>query len=102
MSAQIIGYARVSTDEQDVATPRKALTGLGVLEGLINGDHGVTGRNKERPGLNEALAAVRAGGTPVFTKPDRFVRPCPMLENIFEVMRRVSQEFRLATGNMRI
>ena len=74
--------------------------GLGSPEGLINGDHGVTGRNNERPGPNEALAAGRAGGTMVGTKPDRFARPYPMLENIIEDMTRVSQEFRRPTGTI--
>ncbi|MFF2244416.1 hypothetical protein ACFVTM_09590 [Arthrobacter sp. NPDC058130] len=45
MSAQIIGCARVSTNEQDLATQLNPLTGLGVPEGLTNVDHGVTGRN---------------------------------------------------------
>jgi hypothetical protein len=75
--AQISGYARVCTNEQDLATPRKALTGLGDRRGLINGDRGVTGRNKQRPGLNEALAAVRAAGALVVTKLDGFYWPLP-------------------------
>ncbi|MFF2244415.1 recombinase family protein [Arthrobacter sp. NPDC058130] len=45
--------------------------------------------------MNEALAAVRAGGTLVVTKLDRFARPYPMLMKIIEVMTRLSQEFRL-------
>jgi hypothetical protein len=67
-------------------------------EGLINGDHGVTGRNNERPGPNEALAAGRAGIAPVVTKPDRFARPYPMRKNIIKNMATVSQKFRLPTG----
>jgi len=31
-------------------------------------DHGLTGTNRERPGLREALAACRAGDTLVVTK----------------------------------
>ena len=44
------------------------------------------------------VAGIRAGGTPVVTKPDRFARPSPMFENIIEDMTRLSQEFRLLTG----
>ena len=42
--------------------------------GLIYVDHGLTGRNKERPGRRDALAAVRAGDTLVLTKLDGFAR----------------------------
>ena len=37
-------------------------------------DHGLTGTNRERPGLREALAACRAGDTLVVTKLDRLAR----------------------------
>lgn len=39
--------------------------------------HGLTGANLERPGLREALAACRAGGTLVVTKLDRLARSLP-------------------------
>lgn len=94
LPAQISGYARVSTNQQDLTTQRKALTSLGVLEGLINGDHGVTGE-RERPGLNEALAAVRAGGTLIVTKLDRFARPLPDAREHHR-----GQEFRPPTGTI--
>lgn len=45
-SAQIIGYARISTNEHDLTAQRKELTGPGVPEGLVYVDHGLTGRNK--------------------------------------------------------
>ena len=54
-------------------------------------------KEQERPGLNEALAAVRAGGTLVLTKLHRLAPPHPMLENIIEVMT-TSQVFRLPAG----
>lgn len=41
--------------------------------------------------MNEALAAVRAGRNRVATKLHRFARPCPVLENINEVMTTVSR-----------
>ena len=46
----------------------------------------------------KAVAAVRAGGTPVVTNPIGSPCPYPMLENITEDMTRVSQAFRLPTG----
>lgn len=45
-------------------------------------DHGFTGRNKERPGLNEALAAVRDGDTFVVSKLDRLARSVPDARSI--------------------
>ena len=41
---------------------------------------------RERPGLNEALAAVRAGGTLVVTKLYRFARPLPDVRDIIADM----------------
>jgi len=64
----MIGYARVSTDEQDLTAQRDALTALGVAPDRIYVDHGLTGTNRARPGLREAMAACRAGDTLVVTK----------------------------------
>ena len=77
MSGLLIGYARVSTDEQDLTVQRDALRGLGVEEGRVYVDHGLTGADRERPGLREALAACRAGDTLVVTKLDRLARSVP-------------------------
>lgn len=69
-----IGYARVSTNEQDLTAQRNALEALGVRSNLIYTDHGLTGTNRARPGLREALAACRNGDTLVITKLDRLAR----------------------------
>ncbi len=45
---------------------RQALLDLGVAEGRIYTDHGLTGANRARPGLDQALAAVRATTGPVY------------------------------------
>ena len=72
-----VGYARCSTDQQDLTAQRDALLGLGVETERIYVDHGLTGTNRERPGLREALAACRAGDTLVVTKLDRLARSLP-------------------------
>ncbi|WP_299654414.1 recombinase family protein [uncultured Jannaschia sp.] len=72
-----IGYARCSTDKQDLAAQRAALVNLGVAEDRIYTDHGLTGANRERPGLAQALAAVREGDTFVVPKLDRLARSVP-------------------------
>ena len=57
MDALLIGYARVSTDEQDLTAQRDALAALGVSPERTYVDQGLTGTNRERPGLREVLAA---------------------------------------------
>lgn len=73
----LIGYARCSTDKQDLAAQRDALQKLGVPPDRIYTDHGFSGRNRDRPGLDQALAAVRHGDTLVVPKLDRLARSVP-------------------------
>ena len=77
MTATLIGYARCSTDRQDLAAQRQALLELGVAEDRIYTDHGLTGTTRSRPGLDQALAAVREGDTLVVPKLDRLARSAP-------------------------
>lgn len=77
MSSHLVGYARCSTDEQDLTAQRNRLTELGVAPDRIYLDHGLTGTQRARPGLDKALAAVRAGDTLVVTKLDRLARSVP-------------------------
>ncbi len=82
MSGTKVGYARVSTAGQDVAAQREGLAALGVSPKLVYVDHGLTGRNRDRPGLAQALAAVREGDTLVVTKLDRLARSLPDARDI--------------------
>jgi DNA invertase Pin-like site-specific DNA recombinase len=77
-----IGYARVSTDDQDLTAQRDALAALGVAPERIYVDHGLTGTNRDRPGLREAMAACRAGDVLVVTKLDRLARSLPDARDI--------------------
>lgn len=74
MSPLKVGYARVSTDEQDLTAQRDGLAAFGVDPKRIYVDHGLTGRNADREGLRQALAACRDGDTFVVTKLDRLAR----------------------------
>ena len=74
MTALLIGYARCSTDQQDLTAQRDGLSALGVADNRVYVDHGLTGTNRERPGLREALVACREGDTLVVTKLDRLAR----------------------------
>ena len=67
MSPLKVGYARVSTDEQDLTAQRDGLAAFGVDPKRIYVDHGLTGRNADREGLRQALAACRDGDTFVVT-----------------------------------
>src|SRR5215213_868590 len=58
MTTTLIGYARCSTDKQDLAAQKAALEKLGVAPERIYTDRGLTGTNRSRPGLDQALAAV--------------------------------------------
>ncbi len=77
MTGIAIGDARCSTDKQDLAAQREALVKLGVEVARIYTDHRLTGTNRARPGLDQALAAVRSGDTFVVPKLDRLARSVP-------------------------
>src|SRR5574340_1336518 len=78
----LVGYARCSTDAQDLTAQRQRLRELGVAEDRIYLDHGFTGTNRARPGLDQALAAVREGDTLVVPKLDRLARSVPDARDI--------------------
>jgi DNA invertase Pin-like site-specific DNA recombinase len=73
----LIGYARCSTERQDLTAQRRILSELGVADDRVYLDHGLTGRNRSRPGLTQALAALREGDTLVVPKLDRLARSVP-------------------------
>ncbi len=84
MTGLKIGYARVSTTNQDLTAQRGGLAALGVDVDRIYVDHGLTGTTRARPGLREALAACRTGDTLVVTKLDRLARSLPDARDIVE------------------
>lgn len=76
----LIGYARVSTDDQDLSLQRDALTAVGC--GRIFTDT-MSGSKAERPGLTAALDHGRPGDTLVVWRLDRLGRS---LTNLIELM----------------
>jgi DNA invertase Pin-like site-specific DNA recombinase len=96
MAALLIGYARCSTDEQDLTVQREGLAALGVTPDRIYVDHGLTGCNRDRPGLREALAACRDGDTLVVTKLDRLARSLPDARAIADEL--TTRRVRLSLG----
>lgn len=59
-------------------------------------DQGLTGANRARPGLREALAACRAGDTLVVTKLDRLARSLRDAKDIVDELTR--REVKLSIG----
>jgi len=96
MTATLIGYARCSTEAQDLAAQRAALQALGVAPARIYTDHGLSGTSRARPGLDQALAAVRAGDTLVVPKLDRLARSVPDARDIADSL--AARGVRLALG----
>lgn len=82
MTATLIGYARCSTDKQDLTAQKEALAELGVRPNRIYMDKGLSGRNRARPGLDQAMAALREGDTLVVPKLDRLARSVPDARHI--------------------
>ena len=80
----LIGYARVSTDDQELALQRDALTAAG-CERLF--EDTISGATAERPQLAEALGFARTGDTLVVWKLDRLGRS---LSNLIELLNGLS------------
>jgi len=97
MTNTLIGYARCSTDKQDLSAQQGALVPLGVAGDRIYMDRGLTGTNRSRPGLDQALAAVRRGDTLVVPKLDRLARSVPDARDIADSL--VARGVRLALGS---
>lgn len=91
-----IGYARCSTDKQDLTAQQEVLVRLGVSPDKIYIDKGLTGSNRQRPGLDQALAAVRHGDTLVVPKLDRLARSVPDAYQIADALQ--AQGVKLALG----
>ncbi|TMR92713.1 recombinase family protein [Nonomuraea basaltis] len=93
---ELIGYARCSTVLQDLTAQREILASLGVADDRIYLDKGLTGTNRSRPGLDQALAAVRAGDTLVVPKLDRLARSVPDARDIGDTL--LARGIRLSLG----
>ena len=76
MTATLIGYARCSTNHQDLDAQRQALLELGVAEDRIYTDHGLTGTTRARPGLDQPSPPC-AKATP-WPGPSRMLAPSPI------------------------
>ncbi len=94
----MVGYARCSTDKQDLQANRQILLGLGVSAECMYLDQACSGTNRARPGLDQALAAVRPGDTLVVPKLHRLARSVPDARQIGDTL--AARQIRLQLGTM--
>lgn len=80
-----IGYARVSTEEQNLRLQLDALKTAGC--DVIYRDDGVSSITRERPGLNRALKRLKPGDVLVVWKLDRLGRSLPHLIDVISDLR---------------
>ncbi|MBF4595801.1 recombinase family protein [Curtobacterium flaccumfaciens] len=71
---KLIGYARVSTRQQDTDRQEQDLLAAGVRRDDLYVDHGVSGARASRPAFDRALDALHDGDTLVVTTLDRLGR----------------------------
>lgn len=91
----LIGYARVSTDEQNLELQLDALKCAGCRK--IYRDAGVSGTVALRPGLEKAFAALRTGDTLVVWRLDRLGRSLSHLIQTIGQLEKRSVHFRSLT-----
>lgn len=84
MSPHLVGYAPVSTNQHDLSSQQTGLIALSVPKDLVYVDNGLTGRHREGPGRDQALASYRAGDTLAFTKLDGLDCSLPDARDIVE------------------
>jgi DNA invertase Pin-like site-specific DNA recombinase len=92
----LIGYARISTDDQSLDLQIDALLKAGVSPENIYKETGSSVAHK-RPELELAWKRLREGDTLVVWRLDRFVRSVRDLIDRFEEMKRMGVEFRSLT-----
>ncbi|MBR8334148.1 recombinase family protein [Burkholderia ambifaria] len=79
-----IGYARVSTEEQNLALQEDALFRAGCE--VLYTDQGMSGADFSRPGLNDVLAAISSGDTLVVWRLDRLGRSLAKLIELISLL----------------
>lgn len=75
---KLVGYARVSTVEQDVDMQLDALREAGCRDALIFVDK-VSGAKSQRPGFDACIDALEPGDTLLVWRLDRLGRSMPHL-----------------------
>jgi len=95
----LIGYARVSTNEQNLDLQGDALHKAGVAPKDLYTDK-VTGVKAERPGLQAALSHLRDGDTFIVWRLDRLGRSLKHLIETVTMLKQQGVAFRSLTENI--
>ena len=90
----LLGYARVSMQDQNLALQREALSQAGCQK--IFEDR-ASGARSERPGLTKALEMLREGDTLVVWKLDRLGRSVKHLVDLVGALRQQGVQFKSLT-----
>lgn len=94
----IVGYARVSTEDQNLDLQVSALRRVGCKS--IYSDHGVSGNAISRPGLNRAFKSLKQGDTLVVWRLDRLGRSLVHLVHAINDMEKRGIHFRSLTESI--
>ncbi len=88
---RLIGYARVSTDEQDTAAQQIELRAAGCSDVII--EH-ASGASRARPALAKLVSGLAAGDTLVVVRLDRLARSVSHLLDVIERLEEQGAHFR--------
>ncbi|MEU8762250.1 recombinase family protein [Streptomyces sp. NPDC048659] len=94
-AGHLIGYARVSTDDQEAQLQHDALTEAGCARVFTDK---ASGKNTDRPELAAVLDYVRPGDTLCVWKLDRFARSLIDLVNMVDALAARGVGFKVLTG----
>src|SRR6185312_15407568 len=95
----LIGYVRVSTDDQRMDLQRDALAKAGVESENVLVDE-MSGAKARRPGLDLALKRLRPGDTLIVWRLDRLGRTLRELIDLVDKIKASGAEFKSLTEHM--
>ena len=93
----LVGYARISTQDQNLDLQRDALLKAGCQKFF---EDKVSGTRADRPGLNKALELLREGDTLVVWKLDRLGRSVKHLVDLVGELARQGVQFKSLTDSI--
>ena len=93
----LIGYARVSTQDQNLELQLDALTKAGCQKVF---EDTISGTRADRPGLGKALEMLREGDTLVVWKLDRLGRSVKQLVELVSALHKQNVQFKSLTDSI--